>query len=258
MARFEIVESELQKLVKVTLTGDQIRAEAGALHYYKGQIELEAKAPKAGNLLASFATGESLVRPTYRGTGEVFFGPPIFGDYVLLELQGETWILDQGAYVCSDMGIEVSAVRNKGAAALLGGEGVFQTSVSGTGTVVVFAPGRVQRVDLNNDRLAVDGTFAVARTGQLTFRVEKPAASLVGSMASGEGLLSVFEGTGTVLLAPVPNLYQAVSELSVSAPSAAITRTNVSSSVVRVVVMFVLLAGVLAFLFMSFVLPTLI
>jgi uncharacterized protein (AIM24 family) len=30
----------------------------------------------------------------------------------------------------------------------------------------------------------------------------------MGSVTSGEGLLSTFEGTGTVLIAPVPNIYQ--------------------------------------------------
>ena len=31
---------------------------------------------------------------------------------------------------------------------------------------------------------------------------------IMGSITSGEGLLNIFEGTGTVLVAPVPNLYQ--------------------------------------------------
>ncbi|MCB9666195.1 MAG: AIM24 family protein [Alphaproteobacteria bacterium] len=257
MPRFEILESELQKLVKVTLDGDGVRAEAGALHYYRGRIDMQAGAPKARGFLTSMATGEGMVRPVYTGKGEVFFGPPVFGEFVLLELRGETWILDQGAFVCSDLSIQVDVVRNKGSSALLGGEGMFQTSVSGTGTVVVFSPGRVQRVDLRDDRLAVDGSFAVARTGDVAFTVERAAKSLVGSMASGEGLLSIFEGTGTVLLAPVANLYQAISEVSIAVPETAINRKNVRSSVLRVVVVFVLLFGLLAFLFATYALPRL-
>ena len=48
----------------------------------------------------------------------------------------------------------------------------------------------------------------MARTAGLKFEVQKAARSLLGSITSGEGLLSIFEGTGTVLIAPVPNVYQ--------------------------------------------------
>ena len=145
MARFEVVESEGQKMVRATLEGETIRAESGALHYMRGQVEMESKAPSVGGFFKSAMTGESVFKPTYTGTGEVYLGPPNFGEYEFLELNGEEWILDQGAYVCSDASIEVGAFRNKAMSALVGGEGLFQTSVKGTGTVVVQAPGKVQR-----------------------------------------------------------------------------------------------------------------
>ncbi|MEH1870893.1 MAG: AIM24 family protein [Nostoc sp.] len=50
----------------------------------------------------------------------------------------------------------------------------------------------------------MDGNFAIARTATLDYRVEKATKSLLGSMTSGEFLVNTFEGTGTVLLAPVP------------------------------------------------------
>jgi uncharacterized protein (AIM24 family) len=66
------------------------------------------------------------------------------------------------------------------------------------------AQGPVETVQLQGDRLVVDGNFAIARTGALNYRVEKATKSLMGSVTSGELLVNVFEGTGTVLLAPVP------------------------------------------------------
>lgn len=212
MATYEIVEHEGQKMVRVTLAGDTVRAESGALHYMRGEIEMESKAPSVGGLFKSAFTGESVFKPTYRGTGEVFFGPPNFGEYEVLELQNEEWILDQGAYVCSDAAVETSASRNKAMTAFAGGEGWFQTSVKGTGKVVIQAPGKVQRFQLKNDRLAVDGSFAVARSAGIEFSVKRASKSLVGSVTSGEGLLNMFAGTGTVLVAPVPNLYQSLVE----------------------------------------------
>jgi uncharacterized protein (AIM24 family) len=174
----------------------------------RGRIEMTSSTPTVGGFFKSVVTGENIFRPTYTGTGEIFFGPPIFGEYEILNLAGEEWILEQGSYVASDAGIEISAFRNKAVSALVGGEGWFQTSVKGSGQVVIQAPGKIQRLDLAGERLSVDGKFAIARTAGLKFEVHKAARSIIGSITSGEGLLSIFEGTGTVLIAPVPNVYQ--------------------------------------------------
>jgi uncharacterized protein (AIM24 family) len=161
-----------------------------------------------GGFLKSVVSRENIFRPTYQGTGEIFFGPPIFGEYEILDLQGEEWILEQGSYVCSEAGVEIGVWRNKALTAFFGGEGWFQTSVKGTGKVVIQAPGKVQRIELRGDKLSVDGRFALARTAGINFQVQKAAKSIIGSLTSGEGLINSFEGTGTVLIAPVPNVFQ--------------------------------------------------
>lgn len=208
MAHFEIIEFEGQKLIKATIQNETIRAESGALHYMMGQIEMTSKAPSVGGFLKSMVSGETVFKPTYTGTGEVYFGPPIFGEYFIMQLNNEEWILDQGAYVCSDINVQVDVFRNKALTGLVGGEGLFQTKVSGTGTVILQAPGKVQQLHLQGHTLAVDGGFAIARSSSLDYTVRRASKSLVGSFTSGEGLLNTFTGTGTVLLAPVPNLYQ--------------------------------------------------
>ena len=207
MAQFEIIKKQELKMVKATLNHEQIRAESGALHYMQGRVEMESKMPSAAGFLKSFVTGENVFKPVYTGTGEIFFGPPSFGEYLILTLNNEEWILDKSAYVCSDISVEVGAYTNKAISGLFSGEGFFQTSVKGSGQVVIHAPGEVERIKLVNDRLCVDGSFAVARTGSLNFSVQKAAKSIMGSVTSGEGLLNVFEGSGTVLIAPVNNIY---------------------------------------------------
>ncbi|GEM_PF-5773859 len=47
----------------------------------------------------------------------------------------------------------------------------------------------------------------VARTPGLEYAVERATRGLFSSWISGEGLVSTFRGTGTVLLAPVPNRF---------------------------------------------------
>jgi uncharacterized protein (AIM24 family) len=208
MAQFEVVAREELKMIRCVIDNESVRAESGALHYMRGNIELTTAAPSVGGILKSVVSRESIFRPTYKGKGEIFFGPPTFGEYVILDLAGEEWILEQGAYVCSDLAIEVGVWRNKALSAFLGGEGWFQTSVKGTGKVVMQAPGQVERIDLRGEKLSVDGKFAIARTAGVNFEVQKAARSMLGSLSSGEGLLSTFEGHGAVLIAPVPNVYQ--------------------------------------------------
>ena len=54
-----------------------------------------------------------------------------------------------------------------------------------------------------NDVLKVDGNLALAWSKSLEFTVERSGKTLVGSAASGEGLVNVYRGTGKVLIAPI-------------------------------------------------------
>lgn len=49
----------------------------------------------------------------------------------------------------------------------------------------------------------MDGNFAIAWSQSLKFTVERSTKTLIGSAASGEGLVNVYRGTGKVLMAPL-------------------------------------------------------
>lgn len=222
MAQFEVIEQEGVRLVKATLKAETIRTEAGALYYMQGAITMESKAPSLGGFFKSVATGESVFRPTYTGTGVVYLEPSL-GGFHILELAGEEWILESGAYWASDNEVEVSAFREKAWTAFKSGEGFvdFQTKVSGRGQVVLAAQGPVQPVEVKNDKLVVDGNYVLARPSGLTYSVERATKSLFGSMTSGEGFVRVYQGTGTVLMAPIPywrqRMYASLTALTHSA-----------------------------------------
>ena len=205
MATFNICKAEdAVSYVEVILDNETVRAEAGAMRYILGDIEMTAQMPGLKSFFKAKATGETAVKPEYSGTGKLVLEPS-FSEFFELELSGETFILDQGAYWASDGSVEVGAVANKAASALLSGEGIFQTKVSGRGSVIVQAPGQIEVLELQDQKLVVDGSFAVARDAALDFSVRKSTKSILGSMASGEGLVNVIQGTGVVWLAPVPN-----------------------------------------------------
>lgn len=58
-------------------------------------------------------------------------------------------------------------------------------------------------VVLDNDTLKIDGSYAICWSGSLSFTVERSGKTLIGSAASGEGLVNVYRGSGKVLLAPL-------------------------------------------------------
>ena len=66
----------------------------------------------------------------------------------------------------------------------------------------------VFKCKINNDVLKVDGNFAILRTGDIDFTVEKSSKSLVSTATGGEGFLNVFWGTGEVWLIPTKSVYE--------------------------------------------------
>jgi len=214
MARFEIISKNLLNYVEIGLNNETVRTEAGAMRYWRGNIEMESKLPSVGNFLKSALTGEKVFRPTYTGAGKLVLEPS-FHEFFKLELKNEGYVLDRGAYWASDGDIALDMKVNKLLTGIFSGEGLIQTAVKGTGTVIVRAPGPVEVLDLKNEKLVVDGSFAVARSASLDYSVRESTRSLIGLATSGEVLVSVIKGTGRVYLAPIPNYTHMLHELIV-------------------------------------------
>lgn len=206
---FRVEEKEYFKVPSITINNAEVVLEAGALQYMIGHIEVESNVPGVGKLLKSALTKEKAVRPRYRGTGTIYLEPTM-GECHVLELKGEEWILDKGAFMACEPTIQIDMFTNKAWSGFFGGEGFFQTRVSGYGKVMLYAQGPLQEVSLQGQTLVVDGSFAVARTGGVNFSVERVTKSFLGSMTSGEGLVNTFSGQGTVLIAPIPNRFLAI------------------------------------------------
>ncbi|MCD4750106.1 MAG: AIM24 family protein [Thermoanaerobaculales bacterium] len=202
----EILKSEFYTMPKICIENAEVVIEAGAMHYMQGTIEIESKMPSVGGMLKSKLSGEKMVRPRYSGTGQIYL-EPTFGEVTVLDLEGESWILDRGAFLASEPSVAIGAVTNKALTGLFGGEGLVQTGVSGHGKVMVHSPGPLERIELVNDVLIVDGSFAVARTDGLEYKLEKATKGLFSSFTSGEGWVNTFRGMGSVLIAPVPNRF---------------------------------------------------
>jgi len=206
IVKFSIEEKETLKFLKAEVLNSSVRFESGGMYYMQGNLEMEANLPSAGGFLKAMVTRESVVKPVISGNGTVWF-EPTFGNFTILDLLNEEWVLDKGAYVASEMGIEIGSFTNKSIAGMFSGEGLFQTKVGGTGKVAILSKGPLETIELNNGKLVVDGSFAVARQASVQLSVAKASNGVFGSLISGEGIVNTFTGTGKVLIAPAPNRY---------------------------------------------------
>ncbi len=208
-------ESDIKlKALRVHVNNSAVKLEAGALHYLKGNIEMTSKMGGFKGLgkkmFNSAVTKETVMKPVYSGTGEIYT-EPTFGHFALIELENEEIIVDDGIFYACEDSIEVGSVMQKNlSSALLGNEGLFQTKINGSGIVALEIPvpeSEIIKINLNNETLKVDGNIALLRTGKIDFTVEKSSKSLISSATSGEGFLNVFRGTGEVWLAPTQAIY---------------------------------------------------
>lgn len=207
------------KQIKITLQNSSIITEPGALYFHKGNICAECQIGGVGGLakklIKNSLTEESTFNPTYSGTGEIFLEPS-FGHFILIELDNDPIIVDKGIFYCCESGVsvEVSSQKNL-SSGLFGGEGWFQTKLSGKGLCVLAIPvplDEVLKYELNNERLQVDGNFVFLRSSSIKFTVERSAKNLVGNLTSGEGALHTYEGTGKVWMAPTQSVYKTLAQ----------------------------------------------
>lgn len=203
--------------IAIYITNDGMKIEPGAMSYFQGPLEM-VSGVTAGNFLGRMVsgalTGEKMAMPEYKGSG-ILVLEPSFKHFIIAELDpGETIITDKGMFYCAQSSVQVKPIlNNQVSGALLGGEGVFQTALTGPGLVILESPVplcEINIINLNNDVLRVDGNFALLRTGNMQFTVERSARTLIGSAVSGEGLVNVFRGTGQVWIAPTIKVYEAI------------------------------------------------
>lgn len=192
-----------------------ITLQAGAMQWTVGNVNATTGVKGVGDLLGKAlrgsVTGESAIKPEYTGQGLLVL-EPTYRHILLLDVGqwNGSIVLDDGLFLACEASLKHKAVmRSNISSAVAGGEGLFNLGIVGQGVLCLECPcprEELVEIELDNDVLKVDGNMAIAWSGSLDFTVERSGKSLVGSAASGEGLVNVYRGTGRVLLAPVVKL----------------------------------------------------
>lgn len=185
--------------------------QAGAMQWMVGDVQSTTGVKGVGDLFAKSlrgsATGESAIKPEYSGTGTLVLEPTY--KYILL-IDVADWnnsiVLDDGLFLACYASLEHKTImRSNISSAVAGGQGLFNLGIVGYGALAIESPcpkEELIEITLDNDVLKIDGNQAIAWSGSLEFTVERSGKSLLGSAASGEGLVNVYRGTGKVLMAP--------------------------------------------------------
>jgi uncharacterized protein (TIGR00266 family) len=192
-------------LAMVTLDAKEtIQVEGGAMVGMSADMEMETGA--SGGLLKSLSRkmfgGESFFLNTYTGVVDgdsVALAPPLPGDISVIEMKGETLMVQSGSYLASSKGIEVDT-KWGGAKTFFGSEGLIMLKVSGTGTLIVSSYGAIHPVTLAaGQKYVVDTGHLVTFDDHLKFDIKK-VAGWKSTLFSGEGLVVELTGPGELSL----------------------------------------------------------
>lgn len=193
------------------LSKSPVTTQAGAMQWMVGDVNATTGIKGVGDLLGKAvrgkASGESAIKPEYTGDGLLVL-EPTFKHLLLLDAEdwGGSVVLDDGLFLACDSRLTHKTVmRSNLSSAVAGGEGLFNLSLNGRGVFCLEADcpwEELIEIELKDDVLKVDGNFVIAWSGSLNFTVERSGKSLIGSAASGEGLVNVYRGTGRLLMMP--------------------------------------------------------
>ena len=202
--------------VRIVLEGGAALLEPGALQYAHGklQVEMQKNAGAGGffsRAITSAGSGESAFATRYAGYGEVWTEVTT-KHFILAAMDGpqDSLILDDGAFYACDANVALSTHIHRSVQGILSGNGLMQPKLTGAGAFVVESPvpaDEVEVVELDGQKeLIVDGDLMLMYSAGLQVELRPLVRGLRNAWRSGEGLVYVFRGTGTVWLTPTMRL----------------------------------------------------
>lgn len=196
---------ENSRLLKVQLSGGNILSRAGSMVAYEGQVKFD-KAILGGEgvfgALKRKATGEGMALMTASGNGTVYFAQNA-AEILILPLQNEKIWVESNTLLAYDSSLKTNTVF-AGVRGATTGQGLFTTTVEGTGNVAILSHGTPLELEVSPSfSLSVDPDAFLGYTGQITqeFIFDINWKTFAGQ-GSGESFQLRFSGTGRVFIQP--------------------------------------------------------
>jgi len=146
--------------------------------------------------------GESFFQNTYQAPpagGMIYVAPPLPGDLFVMDLAGESLLVQSGSFVASEVGLQLDT-RWSGAKTFFASEGLIMLRASGSGKLLLSSYGAIHEVELSaNQTMTLDTGHLVAFSDRIGFKV-RTVGGFKSTLFSGEGLVVDLTGPGKLLL----------------------------------------------------------
>ncbi|NDJ78129.1 MAG: TIGR00266 family protein [Chloroflexi bacterium] len=182
---------------------EQVKVEPGAMVSFSDGVNIETKAQ--GGLMGGLkrmVAGESFFQNTYTAPaqgGELTLAQALPGDMAILQMAGNEFMLQSGAYMASEMNVVTDASWG-GARGFFGSGTLILLKVGGHGQLLIGSYGAIEeRVLQPGQRYTVDTGHIVGFDASVQFNVRR-VGGWKSTLLSGEGLVCEMTGPGRVLM----------------------------------------------------------
>jgi uncharacterized protein (AIM24 family) len=199
------------KMLRVRLDAVTIQARAGSMVAHQGDVTFEhAGSGGIGKFLKKKLTGEGVQLMKMSGSGEAFLADQA-QDIHLIHLEDDAITVNGDNVLAFDAGIEWDIKLFSGAHGLVGGSGLSNVELRGTGWVAILSDGPPVLLDVSAKPTFADAQAAITWSSGVSasIKTDYKLKDLVGR-SSGETIQLAFEGSGWVLVQPSEGVVEPV------------------------------------------------
>ncbi len=200
-----------EKLIEVSLQGEQVYAKKGAMISYMGDVLFSRTFLAGGgvqDLAMRAATSEGYALMLAKGSGRVYYGHN--GYFVtIVPLQNETFYVESDSLLAFDDRLQPGTmfIGNQGGVSgiirgAVSGQGLFCSTLKGTGEVAILSDGNAIGLTVTPEQpVFVDPDAYIGHKGNLSSAIVTDLnwKSFIGQ-TSGESYQVKFMGQGTVYI----------------------------------------------------------
>ena len=208
--RYDIQGDTLPVVVMYLDSGESIITEGGGMSWMSPNMTMQTTAGGFGKAIGRMFSGESIFQNIYTaqgGPGMIACASSFPGSVKVFNVTPQNpIILQKSAFLCAQMGVELSVYFRKNfGAGLFGGEGFILQKISGNGLCFAEFDGHVVEYDLApGQQIIIDTGNLAAMTASCQMNV-KTVSGVKNVLCGGEGLFNtVVTGPGKVWLQSMP------------------------------------------------------
>ena len=235
--KYEIFGGNLPAVTCQVKADETIKCTAGAMAWMTPGMKMDTESDTFGKMMGRMFSGDSLMHThfTAASDGTITFSANYPGEIIALELDGNTVIARQGAFLAADEGVETDVfVQKKISTGLFSGQGLVLQKFSGKGTLLITVQGSTSVYDLKEgETMTVSGGHLAMMDDTCEYDIQM-IGGFKNVVFGHEGLaFTTIKGPGKVILQTMPagNLADELSShISSSSSSSSSTSSSSSSS----------------------------